>query len=296
MSKKRPKRLTILIVPEDNAEPYSFRFDMKWVKLFYVIGSLVLIHIIAGAFFYWKYAQQYADNQEIKSLNAQLEEDNKRVLALADQYYALERFYRRVSSLLGIKTEFDTATGGKLETSGSTAMIQKAVSTTEASLSSLPELKETRVRPILTVKNPKLPDDSRNLPTLLPVKGFVSLEFQKEGWLIPKTHHGIDIVAKKGSVVHAAGSGVIIFANWTYDLGNLIIIDHGGGLLSYYGHNERLLKNEKTYVKKGEPIALVGSSGKSSGPHLHFEIRKDGAPVDPKEFILAFHDKPEELN
>jgi len=81
-----------------------------------------------------------------------------------------------------------------------------------------------------------------------------------------------------------------MFANWTYDYGYLIILDHGGGLLSYYGHNQRLLKSERSYVGRGEPIAMLGNSGKSSGPHLHFEIRKDGRPVDPKDYLLAFSD------
>jgi murein DD-endopeptidase MepM/ murein hydrolase activator NlpD len=140
----------------------------------------------------------------------------------------------------------------------------------------------------LTTRKRKVDRFPENLPTLLPVEGFLTSDFKKESWFIPKTHTGIDIAAKKGSVVRAAGAGVIIFANWTFDLGNLIIVDHGDGVFSYYGHNQRILKGEKSYVKKGEAIALLGSSGRSSGPHLHFEIWKDGVPVDPKEFILAF--------
>ncbi|MFQ5636631.1 MAG: M23 family metallopeptidase, partial [bacterium] len=141
---------------------------------------------------------------------------------------------------------------------------------------------------LLTPRKSKIHNYAENVPTLLPVKGFLTLDFQKDGWFSPKTHTGVDIVAKKGTLVRAAGGGVVIFSNWTLDLGYLVIIDHGGGLLSYYGHNQRLLKPERTFVKKGEPIALLGTSGKSSGPHLHFEIWNDGVPVDPKEYILAF--------
>ena len=122
------------------------------------------------------------------------------------------------------------------------------------------------------------------------MRGFLTKDFQEEGWFAPKTHSGIDIVAKKGSVIRSAGTGVIVFANWTYDYGNLIIINHDGGLISYYGHNQRILKPENGFVRKGEPIALLGNSGKSSGPHLHFEIQKDGVPVDPKKYILAFNE------
>ncbi len=128
-----------------------------------------------------------------------------------------------------------------------------------------------------------------NLPTLLPVEGFLTTEFSTGKWVAPfRSHPGIDIAAKSGSVVLAAGDGQVVFANWTYDLGNLIIIYHGDNIFSYYGHNERLLAHDKMFVKKSEPIALLGNSGKSSGPHLHFEVWKDGAAIDPRQILLTF--------
>jgi murein DD-endopeptidase MepM/ murein hydrolase activator NlpD len=79
----------------------------------------------------------------------------------------------------------------------------------------------------------------------------------------------------------------VVFANWTYVWGNLVIIHHGENIFTYYGHNDRLLAHDKTFVKKGEPIALLGNSGLSSGPHLHFEVWKDGAPIDPRQVLLT---------
>jgi murein DD-endopeptidase MepM/ murein hydrolase activator NlpD len=129
-----------------------------------------------------------------------------------------------------------------------------------------------------------------SLPTLLPVEGFLTTEFSASKWTPPffRSHPGIDIAAKSGSVVLAAGDGQVVFANWTHDLGNLVIIHHGDDVFSYYGHNERLLAHDKMFVKKSEPIALLGNSGKSSGPHLHFEIWKDGVAIDPRQILLAF--------
>jgi murein DD-endopeptidase MepM/ murein hydrolase activator NlpD len=71
-------------------------------------------------------------------------------------------------------------------------------------------------------------------------------------------------------------------------LGNLVIIYHKNGYFTYYGHNQRLLINRNSVVKKGSTIALVGNSGISSAPHLHFEIWKDGIPLDPKDYLLAY--------
>ena len=110
-------------------------------------------------------------------------------------------------------------------------------------------------------------------------------------WYFPNKHLGIDIAGKKGTPVRAAADGVVLFANWTDDLGNLIIINHLNNFLTYYGHNQVLLKRERGSVKKGEIIALLGSSGKSTAPHLHFEIWKDGMPVDPQEYLIVLKNR-----
>jgi len=289
MQKRRSDKISILIVPEDNAEPYSFRLKTTVVKGLYVAGILLVIHILAGAFFYWKYYELYSENTALIATNDQLREDNKRVIALADQFYALERDYQKVRSLLGVEQEAELSgavPGGNIDANTLFDNIVPAVRTEQPPTINI---LERRAGSLLTPKKSKLHDYAESLPTLLPVKGVMTRDFQGDGWFGPRRHTGIDLVARKGSVIRAAGSGTIIFANWTYDLGNLVIINHGNGFFSYYGHNQRILKSEKGYVKKGEPIALLGTSGKSSGPHLHFEVWKDGEPVDPKEYILAFN-------
>lgn len=285
---KRSKRITILVVPEDDAEPRSYRIRTKILPVIYVIGTLLLLHIIMGGVFYWKYADLQDYNDEVLSRNSRLRQDNKRVVALADQFYALEREYQKVRSLLGVEPEInatESSIGSMIESKRAFDNIVPAVKTSEDSRISVLANSQGF---LLTPRKSKLHDYAENLPTLLPVKGILTQDFQKDGWFGPRRHSGIDIVARKGSVVRASGAGIIVFANWTYDLGNLVIVNHGDGILSYYGHNQRILKHEMSHVKKGEPIALVGSSGKSSGPHLHFEIRQDGQPVDPKRFVLAF--------
>lgn len=289
MQKRRSDKISILIVPEDNTEPYSFRLKTKVVKLLYVVAALLLVHIVVGAIFYWKYARLYSYNQTVIAFNTRLQEDNKRVVSLADQFYTLEKEYDKVRHLLGVEKEQPTqatAEDNRLQRPALVDNILPAVKTDR----SAGEIPEKRGGYLLTPKKSKYHDYAENLPTLLPVKGILTQDFQRDGWFGPRRHTGIDIVAKQGTIIRAAGSGTIIFANWTYDLGNLVIINHGNGIFSYYGHNQRILKPEKGYVQKGEPIALLGTSGKSSGPHLHFEIRKDGEPVDPKEYILAFNE------
>ncbi len=96
-----------------------------------------------------------------------------------------------------------------------------------------------------------------------------------------RMHTGVDIGAAYGSRIWAAGDGRVIFAGYRGGYGNCVMIDHGGGLATLYGHCSRLAVHEGQYVRQGELIAWVGSTGLSTGPHLHWEVRVNGKPVNP---------------
>ena len=98
-------------------------------------------------------------------------------------------------------------------------------------------------------------------------------------------HTGVDIGAYYGSPVLASDSGVVIDSGWLGGYGNCIIVDHGGGYSTLYAHCSELYVSYGQSVSKGQQIAAVGSTGNSTGPHLHFEVRINGEPVDPLGFI-----------
>ncbi|MDP4181306.1 MAG: peptidoglycan DD-metalloendopeptidase family protein [Bacillota bacterium] len=100
-----------------------------------------------------------------------------------------------------------------------------------------------------------------------------------------KMHTGIDIGASSGVSILAANKGVVIVAGWESGYGNTVIIDHGGGVSTLYAHSSRLLVSVGDKVNAGEVIAKVGSTGLSTGPHLHFEVRKNGATADPTQYV-----------
>jgi len=121
-------------------------------------------------------------------------------------------------------------------------------------------------------------------PVRWPVEGWISREFfQAEE--SADAHPGLDLVAPAGAPIHAAGAGKVVEASYDEWLGNYIVIDHGFGYSSLYGHNERLLVSAGQSVDQGQVIAYLGNTGRSSAPHLHFEIRVDGRPVDPRQYL-----------
>ena len=123
-----------------------------------------------------------------------------------------------------------------------------------------------------------------NQPFTLPVFGSVSSPY---GWRKdPFTgerdfHHGIDISGPSGSEIYAAGEGRVVFSGWRKGYGRVVEVEHQGGLSTLYAHNAKNLVKEGNWVTKYQAIALLGNSGKSTGPHLHFEVRRNREAFNP---------------
>jgi len=123
---------------------------------------------------------------------------------------------------------------------------------------------------------------------LWPAEGEITSPF---GWRThpifgtQRLHTGIDIGADYGDTVRAADGGVVIHSDWMGGYGNAVIIDHGNGISTLYAHNSQLLVSEGQAVGKGQAVSRVGSTGYSTGPHLHFEVRQNGSPVNPLNFL-----------
>lgn len=120
------------------------------------------------------------------------------------------------------------------------------------------------------------------IPQLIsPIEGIITSGFDKA-----TNHFAVDIAAASNTPVKTCYEGTVIFADWTSETGNIIIVQHENNLLSAYKHNSALLKEVGEFVRSGEAIAIIGNSGENStGPHLHFELWFEGAPIDPQNFI-----------
>lgn len=293
--RKTPRLYEVLIVPVGEGGKTS-KFIASRAKLillgllFFFISVLatlaVLIYTpvalyvpIPNPILEQRYGRQIVDTQT-------------RLDKLADEVMVLRDYNTQLRKALGDEGNKDSAsTGASVPTVSlsrgehpQTAAEESAQSTSSAIDASADLDQPTDAMPMgLSVVNTAIEASRANLPLVTPVQGFLSQGFDPS-----RRHFGLDIAAKSGTPVYAATDGHVVFAGWTFDDGNMLIISHGGGYLTVYKHNQSLLIQAQSVVKRGEPIALLGSSGRTSlGPHLHFEVWNNGVPQDPNEYLLS---------
>jgi murein DD-endopeptidase MepM/ murein hydrolase activator NlpD len=153
---------------------------------------------------------------------------------------------------------------------------EKALAHTERDVASADRL--SRLMPVLPVRPPLIGDAELTSPFGYrrdPFLGRLAL------------HPGVDLVQDYGAEIHATAAGRVVHAGPMGGYGNMVEIDHGNGLATRYGHMSEVLVEEGQEVKAGAPLGRLGSTGRSTGPHLHYEVRVDGEPVDPERFLQA---------
>ncbi|MCZ2407994.1 MAG: M23 family metallopeptidase [Burkholderiales bacterium] len=203
----------------------------------------------------------------------------------------LESLGERVSGLAGIELPRQSAApgmGGALIASHSLSMEEL-----DATLQQLDQLSGQRVD-LLTVLESRLFDQHIHkhlVPTESPAPGRrVGSGF---GWridpLVGKTalHAGLDFPAEAGADIVAAAAGVVVTQEYHAEFGNMVEIDHGNQIVSRYAHSSKVLVKRGDLVRRGQKIAEVGTTGRSTGPHLHFEVLVQGVPQDPQKFLTA---------
>jgi murein DD-endopeptidase MepM/ murein hydrolase activator NlpD len=126
-------------------------------------------------------------------------------------------------------------------------------------------------------------------PSIKPVNGWFTSKF---GYRIspftnrPTMHNGLDIAAAPGSPIYATADGVVSFAGYDPGYGKLVSIDHGYGVVTRFGHTSQIYVEVGQKIKRRDLIAAVGNTGRSTGPHCHYEVRVNGVPVDPHNYVL----------
>ena len=160
-------------------------------------------------------------------------------------------------------------------------MIEERLSTRRSSIDLLAETMRREFPGAASYASDSAPHTT---PSIWPAAGYVSSPY---GLRFNGTefHQGIDIAADMGTPIVATADGVVTAAGWNGGYGNMVDVDHGGGIVTRYGHASALAVTVGQQVRRGEVIAYVGSTGRSTGPHVHYEVRVDGQPVNPAGYL-----------
>ena len=248
----RSEKYTLMLIPDNESESKSFQISRSLIKYTLFILSIIIIVLVGYLGFYIPKISDYTNLKKKYDIFAS---ERLSVLELSRKLERINQMDKLVRKSLGSTLNLGDTGSQKDSIFDGDLNYEKNISYIE------------------------------NIPSIPPIQGFVTQKLGEKGVFIRRGHHGIDIVAKEGEPILASASGVVIFSDWTYKYGNLIIIYHRDGYFTHYAHNKENFKVSLDQVERGEVIALVGNTGSSTGPHLHFEIWRDFIPVDPLDYF-----------
>jgi len=267
------RKISFLVVPEEG-RLINLRLPILLFRLLVGVLGLAVVGLIVVSLFYGKLMYNSSRLRKLKAENARLLEYNARVLEIERELEKNRDLATRIASAAGIPTEKEIGRGRGIRASPG-------------------ELASAHLEPhpfweklFPTYVGGMIPGQGTGrIPRGLPLLGYITRGFAEEPDLFKFAHTGIDVAVKEGTAVLAAASGAVEFAGWDDTYGYLVIIDHHNGYETLYGHNSNLRVSSGDLVNQADIVALSGNTGRSTGPHLHYEIWKDGKPVDPKEFF-----------
>jgi murein DD-endopeptidase MepM/ murein hydrolase activator NlpD len=294
---------TIILVPHAHAKLRKWRVTNLQIGL--VAGSFLLLTLI-GAFFVWSHfsakvnpveiARLRTENEKLRGVNQEFESSIRK---LQDQLTSYEDRTRQLAIVAGIAalgdagSVADTAEAG---IGGGTALdpADPVDQVDDVGADDLPEM-ASRMKQMdgtLAAVATRLQQRARwisQTPAITPVKGIFTSGFGSRSDPLTHghgNHQGVDIAAAPGQPVRASADGIVMRAGNLGGLGNAIFVAHGFGITTRYGHLSKIEVRPGQRVKRGDVIGRVGNTGRSTGYHLHYEVRQDGDPVNPLVYIL----------
>jgi len=282
---------TIIVVPHAHGRVYKLHLSPRALKAMVVLAAaLVLLSVISlaasGSFLRQRaaYRSLARENRELKRANERLAETVAQVQARLGQF---EQRTKALAIAAGVGDLLVPPAGGGRGAVGSGGPLERLQSGPEELLSR----QEILDRQLATVEQ-RLSEQVLLLahtPTIAPVVGVITDGFGPRIDPItgrPAYHEGLDISAAYGTPVCCPADGVVVVAERENGLGKCLKVNHGYGYTTVFGHLDRFLVKEGDRVKRGQVIAKVGMSGRATGPHLHYEVWRDGEKKNPLHFIL----------
>ena len=232
---------------------------------------------------------------ELKLVNkSQDENEDEVIIALQNELEITYKYYEIASNNEVLENVKDEETAEKLvneikELSNNEVELTINEKTTKAlekiQIDDLEVAKENTVEKLNIDTTESIADINGIKVATLPVTGTISSRYGVSSKIRVSTHTGLDIAATTGTPIKVVADGTVAFAAYSGSYGYLVKVDHGNGVETWYGHTRKILVKEGQEVKAGDTIALVGSTGNSTGPHLHFEVRINGEHVNPQKYL-----------
>ena len=301
---------TIVFFPGSLSAPRKLHLPKRFVKFGILVSFVVLIGILGSSFYF---VQQYSKLQgsetelvklrrDAKIRKIQVEKFAQQVKNFETEMVRLERFEKKLRVITALENsprsiEKNWGVGGPYgfsTNSFTTAMGWGAANMVERLSNGLDHLgKQAKIQSISFQELDNFFKNQKSLlsstPSIWPTRGWVTsgFGFRKSPFTgLREKHEGWDIAARNGAPVRTTADGVVVVEGREYGYGNLVEIDHGYGLVTRYGHNSKHFVKVGDRVKRGQVVVLVGNTGRSTGPHLHYEVLLNGVPVNPKNYIL----------
>jgi len=292
---------TVLVVPQESADVKRYKVSQKILKG--VIGLFALF-IAFSVYVVYDYVNVKEQIWEVKTLReenevqkVQIQSFSNKISNLESQMVKLRQFDAKLRVITNLEhpgnREQYIGVGGPSEKMGfdyskrRDLMVQKMHS----------DLENLQVNAVVQEKSfnelVEFLEDKKSLlastPSVWPVRGWITSGFGKR--MSPftgkfKDHEGLDVATRMGQPIVAPADGRVTYVGVESGYGKLLVIDHGYGVVTRYGHNSKIFVKVGQEVKRGHKVAAVGSTGRSTGPHLHYEVRMNGVPVNPKNYIL----------
>ena len=258
--------VTFIIAPSRAEKTYQFELPRRVVRLLTVLLVALVIIVVVGGVFYGLLVRDSLLLSKVRKENHMLQERLGEMAELEEEVRQLDQVRQQLYLLAGVpEEEIETVPEGGVGGSPGNGWGGRRFAL-----------------------DGELTEAGKQSPFVcLPARGPVSRGFAAGEGRGPE-HAGVDIAGSEGSPIAAAAEGQVVFAGVDATFGNMLVLRHRDGWETAYGHGQVLLVQTVDSVKVGQTIALLGSTGRSSAPHLHFEMRKDGASVDPADYFRVY--------
>jgi murein DD-endopeptidase MepM/ murein hydrolase activator NlpD len=301
---------TIVLFPGSTGAPKKFRITKMWAKIAIVFAIVLGLGITGSSYHFSQQVAKWGNKdieladlrRETRLQKVQIEKFSHQVRTIENEMARLERFEKKLKLI----TAYEGAAGntkkkwgvggpyGLNSASFITSLQEQSRSMTDRLSGDLGSLtNQAKMKQVSFQEMDEYFKSQKSLlsatPSIWPTRGWLTSGFgyRKSPFTgLSEKHDGWDIAARSGANIRAPGDGTVVLIGRQNGYGNLLEIDHGYGLITRFAHTSKTLVKVGDKIKRGQVVALVGSTGRSTGPHLHYEVHLNGVPVNPRNYIL----------